>query len=284
MPTGTIELGAGVRSLITWMGSKRMLAKTLCVLLPEHKTYVEAFGGAGWVLFGKEPSEVEVYNDLDGRLIALFRSVKWHAGEFVRELDLLLPSRELFDSFRCQPGLTEIQRAARFYYVLQMSYGAKAETYGTWKTRPPRFRLETAMARVEEIRERLTRVTIEHDDFEVVLRRYDLPGTVFYLDPPYWESEPYKVPFTADDHARLRATLGDLCGRWLMTYNDHPHVRSRYEAFHRYHVEAPYILNRWQPGHQLIITNYRLTRAQLKAAPRQVTPIPKPRRRPKPAA
>lgn len=280
MPSADVEVDREVNSLISWMGGKRLLAKTICALLPEHRTYVEPFGGAGWVLFTKDPSTAEVYNDLDGRLIALFRSVKHHAPEFVREIDNLLPSRELFDLLKDQPGLTEIQRAARFYYVLKMSFGAKGETFGTWKKQAVRLLPEKVAVDVEAVRQRLARVAIEHADFEEVLRRYDSPETAAFVDPPYLDCTPYHVSFEAEDHARLRAVLGELRGRWLLTYNDHPKVRAMYEPYRRYQVEAAYTVSgARQPGPQLIIMNYRPTRAQLAAAPKKLVPVPRKRRR-----
>ena len=266
-----------MRSLIGWLGGKKQLAKTLVALLPEHETYVEVFGGAAWVLFAKEPSQFEIYNDLDGRLVALWRSVKYHPDEFCRELAGLAPSREVFEDFRQPPGLTEIQRAARFFYLVRLSYGCKAQSFAPG----PRNRKNLILARVEDdverVRQRLERATIERADFAEVLARYDTEATAFFVDPPYLECEEYAVRFSAEDHARLVEALEKVRGRWLMTYNDHPCIRDAYAAFHRYTVRADYSLpnaaGKWAPGEQLIITNYRLTKAQLAAAAKDVKPL-----------
>jgi len=102
-----------MKSFIGWVGGKKTLAKTIVALLPQHTCYVEPFGGAAWVLFAKEPAPSEVYNDLNGRLVELFRTAKYHPDALVDELVGLVPSREMFDLFRAQEGMTEIQRAAR---------------------------------------------------------------------------------------------------------------------------------------------------------------------------
>ena len=61
---------------LSYIGGKHRLAKTIIEIFPKHKTYVEAFAGGAQVLFHKEPSAVEVLNDLDGELVNLFRVLR----------------------------------------------------------------------------------------------------------------------------------------------------------------------------------------------------------------
>lgn len=75
-----------MNSPIPWLGGKRLLRKRVISLFPEHKCYVEVFGGGAWVLFGKEPSSVEVLNDIDGELINFYRIVKCCHHELLLEL------------------------------------------------------------------------------------------------------------------------------------------------------------------------------------------------------
>ena len=127
------------------------------------------FAGAAWVLFAKPRSQGEVYNDLDGRLVALFRCVRHHPDELARELEWILLSRREFEELRDQPGLTEIQRAARFYAVLKMSFGSRSQAFGMWKASHPRLVMERLMCDVDEVRTRLQGVVIEQRDFEHVM-------------------------------------------------------------------------------------------------------------------
>lgn len=83
-----------------WLGGKSQLARTIVELMPEHKTYAEVFGGAGWVLFKKTPSPVEVINDVNDDLINLYRVLKFHFDAFLAEFDLLLFSRTIFDDMK----------------------------------------------------------------------------------------------------------------------------------------------------------------------------------------
>lgn len=280
MTSAVLDKERTMQSFMGWVGGKRLLAKTIAALLPRHTCYVEVFGGAAWVLFAKEPSKVEVYNDRDGRLVELFRSIKYHAQAFVRELEFVVPSRELFDLFREQRGLTEIQRAARFYYVVKMSFGKRGEHFGYGKDEgggTGGLVLHRVTARVDEVRQRLEKATVEHDDFERVLERFDGPKTCAFLDPPYIAGETYRVPFTEDDHERLYAAVSRLQGRCLITYDDHEWVRQRYHGatWRIYAVTGKYLLANAAPqaARQLIITNYTPRKSQIAAAPRRLKRI-----------
>ena len=102
------------RPLIKRPGGKtRMLQRLLPILAQfQHRCYCEPFCGGAAVLLAKPPSEHEVINDLDGDICNLYRQTKYHCEELIREMQWMLESRQDFDDFKAQPGLTEIQRAA----------------------------------------------------------------------------------------------------------------------------------------------------------------------------
>lgn len=221
-------------SCIGWIGGKRALRKAILERFPADEVgrYIEVFGGAGWVLFAKEKQsgQLEVYNDIDGNLVNLFRCVKYHCGEVQRELDWMLASREQF--YDCleqvdKRGLTDIQRAARFFYLVKVSFGCDHHTYATASRK-----LDSATAYLEKVQDRLRGVNIEHKDFADLIQVYDRKNALFYLDPPYVGAEGYyHSPFKADDHARLKAVLEGIKGRFILSYNDHPMVRELYDGY-----------------------------------------------------
>ena len=87
-------------SFIAWVGGKKLLRKEIVSRFPEKfNRYVEVFGGAAWVLFYKEVSKNEVYNDINGELVNLFRCVKYHPEAIEKELEFVLNSRETFEDF-----------------------------------------------------------------------------------------------------------------------------------------------------------------------------------------
>ena len=106
--------------LVPYLGGKRLLAKVILSLIPAHHTYCEPFAGSATVLLAKEPSPLEVLNDLNQELVNLFRVVQNHPEEFLRQVRWQLHSRQEFQRLlSCPPEvLTDIQRAARFYYPL----------------------------------------------------------------------------------------------------------------------------------------------------------------------
>lgn len=174
-----------MNSFLKWIGGKRTLRKQIIALFPEeYGRYIEVFGGAGWVLFGKEPGkEMEVYNDANGELVNLYRVVKYHQEALQKELAYTLNSYEQFNICKNQlavEGLTDIQRAARFYILIKHSYGANLKDYSGSERIP-----EKGIAYLEEISERLRKVVIENRDFERILKTYDRENALFYLDPPY---------------------------------------------------------------------------------------------------
>jgi len=117
------------KPIIPWIGGKRRLADDLIPRFPPHKTYVEVFAGGAALYFMRHPAQVEVINDINGELVNLYRVVQNHLEEFVRQFKWALSSREVFKWLQDTPPrvLTDIQRAARFYYLQQNCFGGKVQ-------------------------------------------------------------------------------------------------------------------------------------------------------------
>lgn len=162
-----------MNSPIKWMGGKYRLRKTIVKMLPEHICYCEPFGGAGWVLFEKQPSEIEIYNDINCELVNFFRIVKEKPEEFVRKLNSLLIARETFQRLKyLDIGImSEIDRAVRFYYLIHFSFGAKMKDFLISPTRKPPRILEQVEESITHVRGRLINTIIENRDFEKLIKR-----------------------------------------------------------------------------------------------------------------
>lgn len=208
------------------------MRKAILEQFPEKETfnrYIEVFGGAGWVLFASEKhAALEVYNDVNGNLVNLFRIVKYHPEALQKELDWILMSREqFFDSLQEVKGMTDVQRAARFWIAIKESFGVDCRSFRVY----PRDMLE-AIRILHPASERLNRVLIENIDFEQLIKTYDRPKALFYLDPPYYDAEKYYPDrFQPEDHIRLRDALRQLKGKFLLSYNDCSEIRKMYADF-----------------------------------------------------
>ena len=127
--------------IVPWIGGKRRLADVLIPRFPPHKCCVEVFVGGAALYFARQPAEVEIINDINGELVNLYRVVQHHLEEFVRQFKWALSSRQVFRWQQDQPTapLTDIQRAARFYYLQHHAFGGKVQgqSFGT-ATRPDR--------------------------------------------------------------------------------------------------------------------------------------------------
>ena len=223
-----------MNSFIPWIGGKRSLRKRIIEFFPnleERKRYVEVFGGAAWVLFGiAQTSKMEVYNDINADLINLFRVIKYHHKTLQEELSNLMSSRELFFDYKEQlkiRGLTDIQRAARFYVLLKLSFGANRKDF-ILKAR----NFEKSVEDFEKIAERLNKVVIENLDYERCIKLYDRVDTLFYLDPPYYKTEfYYEEEFKKEEHEKLRDVLKNIKGKFILSYNDCEEIRDLYKDY-----------------------------------------------------
>lgn len=249
-----------------WMGGKSQLARTIIEMMPEHKAYVEVFGGAGWVLFKKTESDVEVINDINDDLINLYRILKFHFDAFLQEFEYQLFSRTAFNEMRKNDrGLTDIQRAAKFYYLLRAAFGCQLDgSFSYSRDRKSRLKLgEDLKAHLASIHERLQGVTIENNSYDYILKRMDAPETLFYLDPPYWDCENVygKGIWSKQDFYDLKDKLDKIQGKFILSLNDTPEVRELFKGYKMTHKKIRWSVNNKASsadhnGNELIIYNF----------------------------
>lgn len=226
--------------IIPWMGGKRRLADRIFPFFPQHSCYVEPFaGGAALYFLRPVPADVEVLNDVNGDLVNLYRVVQHHLEEFVRQFKWALVSREIYKWNQDTPPetLTDIQRAARFFYLQQLAFGGRVQgqSFGTATTTAPGLNLLRLEENLSAAHLRLSGTFIERLSWQDCVKRYDREHTFFYMDPPYWETEGYGVPFDFSQYQELAKVIGGLKGKAIISLNDHPAIR---EAFADYHIES----------------------------------------------
>ena len=220
------------KSPINWYGGKYYMAKDIIEIFPKHKMYVEGFGGAGHVLFRKEKSELEVYNDLHSGLYLFFKLLRENNKEFIRRLSLTPYSREEFEnSKRWMYEDDEIEKARKFYVRTMQSVASN----GGWcyaKSKSRRGMCQSVsrwLGNIEEnlsgAIERLKEVQIENLDVLDLIKKYDKEDTLFYLDPPYVpetrkQKKSYDCEMTREQHIELINTLINVKGKVILSGYD----------------------------------------------------------------
>lgn len=254
-----------MKSFIGWIGGKSHLKNQIIPLIPtDCDRYIEVCGGAGWVLFGKDKikGQMEVFNDIDGDLINVYKQIKYNCSNLQNEVDWL-QSRELFKTYRYEIEnaieLTDLQRAARYLYLIKCSFGSNRNSFATATKR-----IGNIVDELPAYKERLKDVIIENRDFENLIKTYDRPSAVFYIDPPYVASEGYYnkkyVNFGMDDHKRLNSILKGIKGRFMLSYNACDFVCENYKNFNIKYVSRNNLLPAKSESRteykEVIITNY----------------------------
>ena len=299
-----------MKTPVSWVGNKTSILHILYALFPlKYERYIEPFGGSGAVLLGKAvPDKFEVYNDYNRNLVTLFRCMRDRPISLIRELGFLnLHSRDDFvflkkffereeftDEFLSEEHeLTtimlpeasveelmtlrkrnmddhDIRRAAMFLKLIRYSYASGCDSYSC---KP--FSIRSLFGLIQNVTKRLDGVVIENQDFETLIKHYDRPESFFYCDPPYFASEYiYECEFGWEDHVRLRDTLAQAKGKWLVSYNDCPEIRKLYDGYEMFDFTRTHsMVQRYESGREfaeLLIGNYDLYE-RVDSKPRQLT-------------
>jgi DNA adenine methylase len=221
------------RPLVRYHGGKWMLAPWIISHFPEHRRYVEPFGGGASVLLRKSRSFTEVYNDLDSEIVNLFRVCRDDGENLVRALSLTPFSRSEFRASYLPAG-DPLEMARRTIIRSFQGFGSDgihshhvtgfrgfSERSGTtpahdWANFPKALRL---------ILSRMQGVVIEHQDALHILRKYDGPDALHYADPPYVHStrtcvdagRGYRHEMADEQHRELAEVLHTLKGAVVLS-------------------------------------------------------------------
>jgi DNA adenine methylase len=213
-----------------------MLAPWIIQHLPKHRVYVEPFGGGGSVLLRKPRSYAEVYNDLDGEIVNVFRVVRDFGKELRDALRLTPFARAEFEQSYL-PATDEIEQARRTIVRSFMGFGSAAACGEVSGFRANSNRSGTTPAHdwknypevMDALIERLRGVVIENRDAAQVMLAHDYQDTVHYVDPPYVHStrsekvrgtvsrKSYKHEMTDEQHLELAEFLHGLRGAVILS-------------------------------------------------------------------
>ena len=248
------------------------------------------------LLGNPNPPPFEVYNDFDRNLTNLFHCMKERTVATVRELgfcnlnsrddfiavrrffedeqfedkyfseelrltDITFPPPEAAELKEIRTRITkdyDVRRAAMFMKLLRYSYSSSCKSYASQP-----FDIRRLFGLITELKNRMANVVVENQDFETLINHYDRPDAFFYADPPYFSTEDmYGVDFNLDDHVRLKDTLKNIKGKFLLSYNDCPEIRELYNGFSLFDFSRTHSMaQRYEAGKEfkeLLIGNYDL--------------------------
>lgn len=245
-------------SLVQWFGGKGSQLADLLPLIPETRGYVEPFGGGGSVLMNRPPSKLEVYNDLNGEIVNLFRVIQSNAmfAGFQLMVDYTLWSKDEFrKAIAIQKNAdqaTMIERAWALYVIQNQGIsGTHSKSEGNWS----RSKLDNKNCdkwsrlkeRLEPVHKRFMGVQIDSQDALKCIQYWDAEDVTFYIDPPYVLStregsgKQYEEEMEDDDHRQLVEVLLQVSGPVVLSGYDHPIYEPLQEAgwdLHKYKARA----------------------------------------------
>ena len=204
------------------------LSQSVCSAFPQHRVYVEPFGGGGSVLMRKARSYAEVYNDLDGEIVNLFRIIR-DDGEKLIELIELTPFSRVDFQESYEPTSDPIEQARRTVVRSYMGFGSNAHNKATgFRSNSTRSGTNPARdwrnypAAVGAMIDRLRGVVIENRNALEVMAAHDGKKTLHYVDPPCVtetrdKGEDYRHEMTAQDHIEMAEMLNSLKGAVVLS-------------------------------------------------------------------
>ena len=255
-PIAPLERVDPTRPAAGYIGGKRNLSRRLIerIAAVPHDLYAEPFVGMGGVFLRRDRKpKAEVINDWSTDVATFFRILQRHYAAFLDMLRFQLTTRAGFERLLATDPttLTDLERAARFLYLQRTAFGGKVagRVFGVSPSGPARFDTTKLGPMLEAIHERLASVVIERLPWRAFIERYDRPYSLFYLDPPYWgceddygDTDAGAPLFDRAQFEELADVLAGLQGRFLLSLNDRPEVRTTFARFSIESVVTTYSL------------------------------------------
>lgn len=222
-----------------WFGGKGQLAKWILPQIPTSKIYVEPYAGAASIFWHKEPSPVEVLNDLHSEIVSLYRVLqdKDKFDQLKHKLAWTLYSREEFRlalDLEHANDIDDVTRAWAFFVRQNQGFSGTATCEGNWSRAFTSSRNMAENASKWRVRlstlqwwhERIGRVQIDNVDAIKCIKYWDGGDTTFYVDPPYVmdtrKCAAYKHEVDDGHHRQLVETLLSIKGQAVLSGYNHP--------------------------------------------------------------
>lgn len=217
------------RPVLRWHGGKWLLAPWIIEHFPEHEAYVEPFGGGASVLLRKPVSRLEIYNDLDGEVVNLFRVLRSNPEDLCESVRLTPFAREEFTE-AYEKADDSLERARRMLIRSHMGFGSNAvhrrsgfRAAGLRAGVLPVHNWSDMPDVIRDVGERFRSVVIENKDAMKVMASNDGASVLHYVDPPYVfatrgdKGKDYAHEMSDDEHSDLLTFLKGLSGMVVLS-------------------------------------------------------------------
>lgn len=213
-----------MESPITYWGGKKLMARHILPLIPDHTTYVECFFGGGAIYFAKPQSKVEVINDMNHFVVNFFTQIKTNFAELQQRIQATAFSRSLYKDalvmYNSPHLFDDVEKAWAFWMLCNQGYAGKIGTWG-YGTIDNKREASTTVKRdtfLEDFCKRLERTQIECADALRIIELRDRTETFFYVDPPYYNScMGHYGGYTERDFEDLLIALSKIKGKFLLS-------------------------------------------------------------------
>jgi DNA adenine methylase len=221
-----------IKTPISYYGGKQQLLSTILPIIPTHHLYCEPFCGGAAVFWGKEPSPVEVINDLNSRVVNFYRIMQTKFEELYEMVQATLHSRLMHndaDVMYKNPHLfTDVQLAWAFWIQCNQGFGSnigKGWAYAR-KSNSCEKKTDNTKERFKEFyKDRLKHVQIECNNAMKVIASRDTEDAFFYCDPPYPQSnQGHYEGYMMSDFMLLLDLLAGIKGKFLLSSYDYPEL------------------------------------------------------------
>ncbi|HMR88503.1 MAG TPA: DNA adenine methylase [Saprospiraceae bacterium] len=255
-----------MKSPISYYGGKAMMVKTLESLIPDHKTYVESFAGGLSLFFHKQPSKIEVINDINCNVSNFYKQIKHNFNKLNEMIQDTLHCESTYnyarDIYRGRVDVDDITRAWAFWVGANYSFGGSVFdgsfqiTTNSNDSCHPGTKSNEKRRRFLQYQHRLERAMILNKDAIEVISKYNNPDIFHYADPPYiGANQGHYYGYKLEDFKNLLDVASTTKSKIMISCYWHD-IISDYN-FNIYKKEMPIrISNASQKKTEIILTNY----------------------------
>jgi DNA adenine methylase len=246
--------GEGIKAFMARTGGKSKLKKLIVDdIFPRNyqsMIYVEPFIGAGHVYFYKDPSEQEVINDLDKDVVQIFKGFKKYNGDDISACINGNYNKKIYKQIKESKETTPFDKFIQKLLQYKLSFFGAGKSFGSKESIHSNYE--------NNYKDRLKHTTILNKDYKYLIKKYDSHNTLFYLDPPYENSDKL---YTHDNVSidEVYNLLKNIKGKFVMSYNDSSRAKELFKDYTIKKVKTKYASGdtggQQVPKTELIITN-----------------------------